>query len=72
MNILFWNVRGLNMLLKQKEVRNMVRRIRISILCLVETRVKHENFLKIVASMLPGWEVVNNYSTHILGRIWVC
>jgi hypothetical protein len=27
--------------------------------------------LKIVVSMLPGWEVINNYSTHILGRIWV-
>jgi hypothetical protein len=37
MNILFWNVRELNMPLKQKEVRKMVR---ISILCLVETRVK--------------------------------
>jgi hypothetical protein len=28
--------------------------------------------LKIVVSMLPGWEVINNYSAHILGRIWVC
>jgi hypothetical protein len=34
----------------------------------VETRVKQEIFLKIVVSMLPGWEVINNYSTHILGR----
>jgi exonuclease III len=72
MNILFRNVRGLNMPLKQKEVRKMVRKLRISILCLVETRVKQENFSKIVVSMLPGWEVINNYSAHILGRIWVC
>jgi hypothetical protein len=38
----------------------------------VETRVKQENFLKIVVSMLPGWEMINNYSAHILGMIWVC
>jgi exonuclease III len=54
MNILFRNVRGLNMPLKQKEVRKMVRRLIISILCVVETRVKQENFSKIVVSMLPG------------------
>jgi len=22
--------------------------------------------------MLPGWEVLNNYSKHWVGRIWVC
>jgi exonuclease III len=54
MNLLFWNVRGLNMPLKQNEVRKMVKRLRISILCLVETRVRQENFLRIISSMLPG------------------
>jgi hypothetical protein len=69
MNILFWTVRELNMPLKKK--RGWKNGKRISILCLVETRVKQEHFLKIVVSMLPGWEVINIYSTHILGRIWV-
>jgi hypothetical protein len=58
--------------LKQKEIKKMVSRLQISILCLVETRVKKENFSRIVADMLPGWEVVNNYSKHCLGKIWIC
>jgi hypothetical protein len=58
--------------LKQKEIKKMVSRLKISILCLVETRVKKENFSRIVADMLPGWEVVNNYSKHCLGKIWIC
>jgi hypothetical protein len=22
--------------------------------------------------MLPGWEVIHNYSAHSLGRVWIC
>lgn len=58
--------------LKQKEIKKMVSRLKISILCLVETGVKKENFSRIVADMLPGWEVVNNYSNHCLGKIRIC
>jgi len=38
----------------------------------VETRVKVDNFSKVVNSMLPGWEVINNYAKHCLGRTLVC
>jgi hypothetical protein len=72
MKLLSWNVRGLNMPLKQKEVRKVVRRLNLSIVCLVETRVKVDNFPRIVASMLPGWKVINDYSQHYLGKIWIC
>jgi hypothetical protein len=50
----------------------MVKRLKVSILGLVETRVKQENLLKIHAAMVPGWEVIHNYSAHRLGRIWLC
>jgi exonuclease III len=58
--------------LKQREVVKMVRRFKVSILCLVETRVKQENCLRIKAAMLPSWGLIHNYSSHQLGRIWVC
>jgi exonuclease III len=54
MKLLSWSIRGLNMPLKQKEIRRMVYSHRISILCLVETRVKLDNFPKVAGSMLPG------------------
>jgi hypothetical protein len=37
-----------------------------------ETRVKLENFSKVANCMIPGWEVINNYSKHCLGKIWIC
>jgi exonuclease III len=72
MNILICNIRGLNMPLKQKGVTKMIKQFKVSILCLVETRVKQENCLKIKAAMIPSWGLIHNYSSHRLGRIWVC
>jgi hypothetical protein len=38
----------------------------------VETRVKLENLPKVAHYMLLGWEVINNYCKHCLGKIWIC
>lgn len=57
--------------IKQKEALKMIKRFKVSILCLVETIVKQENLVKIKAGMIPGWEMIHNYSAHRLGRIWV-
>lgn len=57
---------------KHKEIRKMVNRLGVSILCLVETLVKQFNFDRIVSSMLLSWEVIHNYSAHYLGRVWIC
>lgn len=72
MKFLVWNVRGLNDLSKQREVRNMVRRLRVDVVCLIETRVKVEKVDKITEAMLPEWGIFSNYEFNPLGRIWVC
>jgi hypothetical protein len=72
MKILAWNIRGLNNPLKQKEVRRMVNSLKLSIICLVETRVQQANSISVVKSMLPGWNFFHNYSMHLLGKIWIC
>lgn len=72
MKFISWNVRGLNNPLKQKEISKMVVRLKLSIICLVETRVQQENSKKIVDSMLPGWNFFHNYSKHLLGKVWIC
>jgi len=72
MNMLIWNVRGLNHPSKQQEVQRIVRAKRISIACLIETKVKESNSGNISSSMLPGWDFFFNYEKHYLGRIWVC
>jgi exonuclease III len=40
MNFLIWDVRGLNHPSKQKEVVSMIKRYKISLICLIETKVK--------------------------------
>jgi exonuclease III len=47
MKMLMWNIRGLNDILKQGEVRRYIRRIKVSLLCLVEIRVKRDKAEKI-------------------------
>ena len=71
-SIFAWNMRGFNMPRKQKAVRYWVSAAKLSFGCLLETRVKEENFQKIFDSTFPGWSYVHNYSSHRLGRIWVC
>jgi hypothetical protein len=50
----------------------LIRRLNISILCLVETKVRNENMDRVVSAMVLGWEVLHNYGAHCYGRIWVC
>lgn len=40
MNLIVWNVRGLNDPSKQREVRSLIKRKRAVLVCLIETRVK--------------------------------
>ena len=67
-----WNIRGLNDPLKKKEIRSFVRVHSISVVCILETRVKSSNMDRICASILPGWGLIHNYDHALLGRIWVC
>ena len=67
-----WNIRGLNDPLKQKELRSVVRVHSLSIVCILETRVKASNMDRICTSILHGWGFLHNYDHALLGRIWVC
>jgi exonuclease III len=71
-NVLIWNISGVNKSLKQKEVKKMVARLKVSIIFLVETRVQKLNIIKIRDNMLPGWEILHNCNDHWLGKIWIC
>jgi hypothetical protein len=72
MNLLIWNVSGLNHPSKQNEVLSILRANKISFACLIETRVQEHKVVSIFSSMLPDWECCFNYGKHALGRIWLC
>jgi hypothetical protein len=72
MKVLVWNIRGLNKPLKQQEIKRSIRSKHVAIICLLETRVKEDNVLRIKDYICPSWMMVHNYDSHPLGRIWIC
>lgn len=71
MEVLAWNIQGLNDPLKQKEVKSSVRRLKVAIICILETRAPEVNERRIMENIVFGWDVLHNYNSHYLGRIWV-
>ena len=70
MNCLVWNFRGFNHPLKQKEVVDRIKKLKINFVCLLETWVKQNNMHNIVKRMFPCWNIIHNYSEAYNGRIW--
>lgn len=51
----FWNVRGLNKLLKHSVVTDWVKKNSLEFGCVLETRVKESKAGKILNSVFGGW-----------------
>lgn len=52
-------------------IRRWVKAAKLSIGCLMETRVQEGQFKKEVEATFPGWSYIQNYDHHRLGSIWV-
>ncbi|XP_074289006.1 uncharacterized protein LOC141614149 [Silene latifolia] len=65
-----WNIRGLNDPIKQMEVRSYLAINKVEVLGLLETRVKSNKF-DVISRTFPLYSIMNNYSHHYNGRIWV-
>lgn len=48
-----------------------IRKIKPSLVCLIETRVKEVNMPKIVNKWFPDWNICHNYPYACNGRIWL-
>ncbi|KAH7861825.1 hypothetical protein Vadar_031371 [Vaccinium darrowii] len=67
-----WNIRGLNDPLKQKEVLSFIRSQKLSLVGIVETKVRSENFDKTVRFCFPTqWASIHNGSNDRVSRIIV-
>ncbi|XP_074300750.1 uncharacterized protein LOC141632064 [Silene latifolia] len=70
-NIGFWNVRGLNSVHKQKEVKWFIFNKGIGLFGLLETKINANNVFNIASHMLDGWSVTINSRYHKGGRVWI-
>ena len=69
--IMVWNVRGLNQLEKQKDVKKMIEKYHIGLVGLLETRVKASKLGAVYLSMFRGWCFTTNLRWNKGGRIIV-
>ncbi|XP_021714658.1 uncharacterized protein LOC110682631 [Chenopodium quinoa] len=66
-----WNIRGLNDPCKVADVKQLLDRTAIKVLCLLETKVKQEKCCIIQKKIAHGLNWVCNYSVSGNGRIWL-
>lgn len=71
-----WNIRGLNNPIKQVEIRKFIHAYSLSLIGIVETKVRHENLASTMKKCLPlGWSFVHNLVSGPVARIsvaWDC
>ena len=66
-----WNVRGLNSLQKQNEVKHFIQKYEVGLVGLLEHKVKLPNLGKLYQKVFAKWCFTSNASYHPGGRIVV-
>ncbi|GAV71615.1 Exo_endo_phos domain-containing protein, partial [Cephalotus follicularis] len=66
-----WNGRGLNDPSKQSEVKHFISSNNISLLGILESRVRLPNCDKVARNIYKNWNCFSNHSVSMLGRIVV-
>ncbi|GAV76604.1 hypothetical protein CFOL_v3_20077, partial [Cephalotus follicularis] len=66
-----WNVRGLNNPSKHREVSHFILSNKISLLALLETRLRESNVNHVVKSIRRQWHFCSNHNASLPGRIVV-
>ncbi|XP_074306129.1 uncharacterized protein LOC141641362 [Silene latifolia] len=59
-----WNVRGLNSLTKQNDIKWCLHNANVDLFGLLETRVRPGSLNKVVASFCGGWSYCTNHQCH--------
>lgn len=57
MNVVVWNVRGVNTRYKQKGANKFKQSNEVGLIDILENKVKHENVCKIINKIAPSWSV---------------
>lgn len=71
MNIVAWNVRGLNATNKHFEVFKFLNKFRPSMVGLLENKLTNDKIIRLKNSLPNNWNVLDNNSTGSKGRILI-
>ena len=70
-NIISWNIRGLNDPNKQEDVSIFLKKQKVGLIGLRETKVRRHNEDRVASTLFRGWQWKTNGSCCLKGRIWV-
>lgn len=65
--ILFWNIIGLNSIIKQKRLHEKIVSSKTSLVCLLETHVLKENLKRVIESVFPNYRT--SITMHMLAQV---
>lgn len=68
--VLFWNVRGLNNITKQKRLYDIIKESKASLVCFSKKHVLQEKKIEL-ERIFPNCNYADNYEHAILGRIQI-
>lgn len=69
-NFACWNIRGMNTLIKQVEIRKLISDNKLGLLVINEAKVKQMNHDKVLRSIC-NWTSIFNYYSFAIGKVWV-
>lgn len=69
MNIISWNVRGINNPSRAADLGRILREHEVGLLGLLETKVKRPNFCRIEAKLGMKWTWIHNYDSNKAGKV---
>ncbi|XP_074267113.1 uncharacterized protein LOC141590418 [Silene latifolia] len=67
----FWNIRGMNNVDKQNEIKWFLNQNKVGLFGLLETKIRSNTWLKVKNNICEHWSICTNSSMHKGGRIWV-
>jgi len=69
MSILTWNVRGLNLEARRKDVKEHITKHKPSFVALLETKIKVNKMIRLIRCIPASWMHKTNHEHSIGGRI---
>ena len=67
----FQNVRGMNKVSKQHDIRKYIQANNVGLFGLLETKIKGSNWIQAKNNICDQWMVCTNSSHHRGGKIWL-
>lgn len=66
-----WNVRGMNVSTKQRDVDQFVNSNKVGLMGFLETKLTNDSLLKYYRKLFNYWRSLDNCDLHPRGRVWV-